>query len=147
MFVWLNADYSQPWRVECFWIPFSSLHSLRWSVLWFFGLFMLRKLLKPQNTSAQSSCRSNVMSAVLASPSAYSFPQMTVLLFGWSWTCFHFFLAFLWSFVKEIFAQSVRWSTRCSRTLNPMVSPSIKLCNVECVDYVYLMKGIVVVYF
>ena len=74
IFVWLNTDRSRPWRVECRPLPFSTPLSFRRSMLWCSGLSVLRKFLKPRSTSALPSCRPDVISAVLASLSARSFP-------------------------------------------------------------------------
>ena len=74
IFVWLNTDRSRPWRVECRPLPFSTPLSFRRSMLWCSGLSVLRKFLKPLSTSALPSCRPDVISAVLASLSARSFP-------------------------------------------------------------------------
>ena len=73
IFVWLNTDRSQPWRVECRLLPFSTPLSFRRSMLWCSGLSMFRKFLMPPSTSALPNCRPDVMSAVLASLSARSF--------------------------------------------------------------------------
>ena len=67
IFVWLNTDRSQSWRVECRPLPFSTPLSSRQSMLRCFGLSMFRKFLKPLSTSALPSCRPDVISAVLAS--------------------------------------------------------------------------------
>ena len=74
IFAWLNTDRSRPWRVECRPLPFSTPLSFRQSMLWCSGLSVLRKFLKPRSTSALPSCRPDVISAVLASLSACSFP-------------------------------------------------------------------------
>ena len=74
IFVWLNTDRSRPLRVECQPLPFSTPLSFGRSMLWCSGLSMFRKFLKPRSTSALPSCRSDGMSAVLASLSARSFP-------------------------------------------------------------------------
>ena len=74
IFAWLNTDRSRPLRVECRPLPFSTPLSFRRSVLWCSGLSVLRKFLKPLSTSALPSCRPDVISAVLASLSARSFP-------------------------------------------------------------------------
>ena len=67
-------DRSRPWRVECRPLPFSTPLSFRRSMLWCSGLSMLRKFLKPLSTSTLPSCRPDVISPVLASISARSFP-------------------------------------------------------------------------
>ena len=74
IFAWLNTDRSRPWRVECRLLPFSTPLSFRRSMLWCSGLSMFRKFLKPLSTSVLPSCRPDVISAVLASLSARSFP-------------------------------------------------------------------------
>ena len=74
VFAWLNTDRCRSWRVECRPLPFSTPRSFRQSVLWCSGLSVLRKFLKPLNSSALPSCRPDVISAVLASLSARSFP-------------------------------------------------------------------------
>ena len=74
IFVWLNTDRSRPWRVECRPLSFSTPLSFRRSMLWCSCLSVLRKFLKPLSTSALPSCRPDVISAVLASLSARSFP-------------------------------------------------------------------------
>ena len=72
IFVWLNTDRSRPWRMECRPLPFSTPLSVDQCCD---ALACLcRKFLKPQNTSALPSCRPDVISAVLASLSAHSFP-------------------------------------------------------------------------
>ena len=70
IFVSLNTDRSRPWRVECRPLPFSTPLSFRRSMLSCSGLSVLNKFLKPRSTSALPSCRSDVISAVLASLSA-----------------------------------------------------------------------------
>ena len=72
--VLLNSDRCRPRRVECRPVPFSSSLSFRRSVLWYSGLSLFRKFLKPLNTSTLSSCRPDVMSAVPAGLFAGSFP-------------------------------------------------------------------------
>ena len=74
IFAWLNTDRSRPWRVECRPLPFSTPLSFRRSMLCCSGFSVLRKFLKPRSTSALPSCRPDVISAVLASLSARSFP-------------------------------------------------------------------------
>ena len=74
LFTWLNIDCSQPWRVECRPLPFFTPLSFKQSMLWCSGLSVLRKFLKPLSTSALPSCGPDVISAVLASLSARSFP-------------------------------------------------------------------------
>ena len=74
VFVWLNTDCSRPRRVQCRALPFSTL-SFRRSVLWYSGLSMFRKFLKPPSTSALPYCRPDVIFAVFASLSVRSFPQ------------------------------------------------------------------------
>ena len=74
IFAWLNTDHSRPWRVECRPLPLSTPLSFRRSMLWCSGLSVLRKFLKPLSTSALPSYRPDVISAVLASLSARSFP-------------------------------------------------------------------------
>ena len=71
---WSKTDHSKPWRVECWPLPFSTPLPFRRSMLWCSGLSMLRKFLKPLSTSALPSCRPEVISAVLVSLSAHSFP-------------------------------------------------------------------------
>ena len=82
-FVWFNTDRSRPWRVECRPLPFSIPLSFRRSVLWRPGLSMLRKFLKPLSISALPSCRSDMISAVLASLSARSFPLTLTTYIFW----------------------------------------------------------------
>ena len=74
IFVWMNTDCSRPWRVECRPIPFSTPLFFRRSMLWYFGLSMFTKFLKPRSIPALPSCRPDVIFAVLASLSARSFP-------------------------------------------------------------------------
>ena len=74
MFVWLNTDRSPPQRVECQPLSFSTPSSFRRSMLWCSGLSILRNFLKLLSTSALPSCRLDMISAVLASLSARSFP-------------------------------------------------------------------------
>ena len=74
IFVWLNTNCSRPWMVECWPLPFSTPLSFRRSMLWCSGLSMFRKFLKPLSTSALPSRRPDVISPVLASLSARSFP-------------------------------------------------------------------------
>ena len=74
IFVWLSTDHSRPRRVEYWPLPFSTPLSFRRSMLWCSGLSMFSKFLKPLSTSALPSCRPDVISAVLASLSACSFP-------------------------------------------------------------------------
>ena len=75
MSIWLDTDCSRSWRVErrstTSFVLFSFLQATRGGCS---GLSMLRKLLKPLNTSALPKSRSIVMSAVLAILSACSFP-------------------------------------------------------------------------
>ena len=70
MFVWLNTDRSGQRWVDYRPLPFSTPLSFRLYMLWCFGLSMSRKFLKPLNTSALPSCRSDVIYAVFASLSA-----------------------------------------------------------------------------
>ena len=74
IFAWLNTDRSRPWRMECRPLPFSTRLSSGNQMPGCSGLSMLRKFLKPRSTSALPSCRSDVISAVLASLCARSFP-------------------------------------------------------------------------
>ena len=78
IFVWLNTDRSRPWTMECQLLPFSTPLSFRRSVLRCSGLSMFRKFLKPLSTYALPSSRPDVISAVLASLSAHSFPLTPV---------------------------------------------------------------------
>ena len=74
VFVWLNTNRSRPPRVVCRLLSFSIPLSFRQPVLWCSGLSMFRKFLKPQRTSALSSCRPGVLSDMFASLSVRSFP-------------------------------------------------------------------------
>ena len=67
IFTRLNTDRSRLWRVAFQPLPFSTPLSFRRSELWCSGLSMFRKFLKPRSTSALPSCRSDMISAVLAS--------------------------------------------------------------------------------
>ena len=67
LFVWLNTDRCQPWKVECWPLPFSTPLSFRRSVMWCSGLSMFRRFLKPLSTSALPICRPDVLPVVLAS--------------------------------------------------------------------------------
>ena len=74
MFVWLNTDRCRPQRVEIRPLLFSTPLFFRRSALWYSGLSMFRKFLKPRSTSTLPSWRPDVIFAVLSSLTACSFP-------------------------------------------------------------------------
>ena len=106
MFVLLNTDHSLSRGVECWLLLFSTPLSFSHSVQWCSGLSTLRKFLKPVGTTALSSYRPGVMSAVLASLFPVKDRQST------DWVAPQLFVTYLTNLVLDTQRVLTKWRFR-----------------------------------